>query len=400
MRRGKFCCFAPTGVDQEGKGWRRIGHAAGLHGIPHGRTRGQKATLWWGWTGRTGAVGAGYREWELLDSGRAGKRCGFRRFLTSWQNPVGAGTMAGLGARERRRGGIRWSKVQHWRGFSFISPHSPGWRVVDRRRASPGSAIRSAKWARFSGLARRKACRAVWRLRCISIVSNGFGWEPTRDCSGEGSYKRFVRVSQVPFSIVWAIARLDGTVGLGIGWTLLVLWRTGGVLAGADGLSNQDVLSLGAGATEPYGWVFRSGGIDRVHPRANGLAVDKQIQRPGTNGLVYFFGFRRPGTAVGGHRARRPMVGRAPRWKPLRGNTRRRVGLGTTATEMPLPPSGRYGVDWNSGGLARFMSAAAAVAAEPLRWSSPVCSWGERRFWRGNASSGIRATRWGALLGA
>jgi diguanylate cyclase (GGDEF)-like protein len=33
------------------------------------------------------------------------------------------------------------------------------------------------------------------------------------------------------------------------------------------------------------------GGIDRIHPTARGVAVDKSIQRPGTDGLVYFLEF-------------------------------------------------------------------------------------------------------------
>jgi diguanylate cyclase (GGDEF)-like protein len=106
-------------------------------------------------------------------------------------------------------------------------------------------------------------------------------------------YERFARVSQVPDAFIWAIAEgSDGTVWAGGTAGLFSLsggrWRRFGR---ADGLSDENVLSLGAGPDGTV-WVgYCSGGIDRVHPRANGLAVDKEVQRPGTNGLVYFLGF-------------------------------------------------------------------------------------------------------------
>jgi diguanylate cyclase (GGDEF)-like protein len=60
----------------------------------------------------------------------------------------------------------------------------------------------------------------------------------------------------------------------------------------ADGLSNQDVLSLGAGARGAIWIGYRyGGGIDRIHPTANGVAIEKGVQRPGTEGLVYFLEF-------------------------------------------------------------------------------------------------------------
>lgn len=59
-----------------------------------------------------------------------------------------------------------------------------------------------------------------------------------------------------------------------------------------NGLSNQEVLALGAGANGTIWIGYRfGGGIDRVHLKRGGLAVDKAVQRPGTDGLVYFLEF-------------------------------------------------------------------------------------------------------------
>ena len=67
---------------------------------------------------------------------------------------------------------------------------------------------------------------------------------------------------------------------------------SGRTLTKADGLSNTEVLSLGTG---PNGvlWVgYRfGGGIDRVHPQAVGVAIEKGVQRSGSDGLIYFLKF-------------------------------------------------------------------------------------------------------------
>ncbi len=93
---------------------------------------------------------------------------------------------------------------------------------------------------------------------------------------------------------MWAIAEgTDGTVWAGgIGGLFEYAdgkWKT---LTRASGLSNTEVLSLGAG---PNGviWVgYRfGGGIDRVHPQAGGVAIEKGVQRRGSDGLVYFLDF-------------------------------------------------------------------------------------------------------------
>ncbi len=66
-------------------------------------------------------------------------------------------------------------------------------------------------------------------------------------------------------------------------------WKT---LTRADGLSNTEVLSLGAGANGVV-WVgYRfGGGLDRVHSQAGGVVIEKGVQRSGSDGLIYFLDF-------------------------------------------------------------------------------------------------------------
>jgi diguanylate cyclase (GGDEF)-like protein len=106
--------------------------------------------------------------------------------------------------------------------------------------------------------------------------------------------QRFSRITELPSTRIWAIAEgSDGTIWAGGNGGLF------GYSAGrwknwtrADGLSNQEVLSLGAG---PDGvmWIgYRhGGGIDRIRPRPDGITVEKGVQRHGSDGLVYFLKF-------------------------------------------------------------------------------------------------------------
>jgi len=107
-------------------------------------------------------------------------------------------------------------------------------------------------------------------------------------------YQRFSRITELPSTRIWAIAEgTDGTIWAGGAGGLF------GYSAGrwknwtrADGLSNQEVLSLGAGADGTMWIGYRhGGGIDRIHPLPGGIAIEKAVQRPGSDGLVYFLEF-------------------------------------------------------------------------------------------------------------
>ena len=98
----------------------------------------------------------------------------------------------------------------------------------------------------------------------------------------------------MPETRVWAIAEgIDGALWAGGADGLFVNaaghWNK---YTQADGLSNREVLTLGAGPDGKIWIGYRyGGGIDRVSLAPKGLSVEKGIERPGTTGLVYFLGF-------------------------------------------------------------------------------------------------------------
>jgi diguanylate cyclase (GGDEF)-like protein len=107
-------------------------------------------------------------------------------------------------------------------------------------------------------------------------------------------FKSFSQVTELPATRMWAVAEAtDGTIWAGGTDGLFEFagghWKN---LTHADGLSNTEVLSMGAGpgGTMWVGYRF-GGGIDRVQPKAGGIAIQKGVERSGSDGLVYFLNF-------------------------------------------------------------------------------------------------------------
>ena len=107
-------------------------------------------------------------------------------------------------------------------------------------------------------------------------------------------YLRFSKVDELPSSRFWAVVEAtDGTMLAGGADGLF------GYAAGhwknytpADGLSNREVISLAAGADGRVWIGYRhGGGIDRIRLSGGKVAIEKAIQRPGTDGIVYFLEF-------------------------------------------------------------------------------------------------------------
>jgi diguanylate cyclase (GGDEF)-like protein len=99
---------------------------------------------------------------------------------------------------------------------------------------------------------------------------------------------------EVPSARIWAIAEgKDGAIWAGgVGGLYEYAAGRWKHFKKADGLSNLEVLSLGAGPDGAI-WVgYRfGGGIDRVHGTADGIRVERGVERRGTSGIVYFLAF-------------------------------------------------------------------------------------------------------------
>jgi len=277
------------------KGWRKIGFSSGLRGDVYAVLEDRQHSLWIGMLGRGLVQWRGYGEWESYSTASGLASDAVYEILPQPGGVVWAGTDGGLMRGERLPSGMRWGKVAGLQGLAVhavrAAPDGELWVGTEIRgvgRIDPRTG--SVQWlGEAQGLVGKAAYVVRFDRQQRLWAANEAGL-----FVATAPYKRFSRVGQVPSSRIWAIAEgSDGTVWAGGESGLFAFadgrWRN---FKQADGLSNLVVLSLGAGANGTM-WVgYRyGGGIDRVHLRAGGLAVEKGVQRRGTNGLVYFLEF-------------------------------------------------------------------------------------------------------------
>lgn len=293
---GRVLLPAPDGLlIQDEPGWQKIDRAAGLRGDVFTVFEDRQHSLWIGMAGRGLVEWRGYREWESYSVASGLVSEGVNEILPQAGGTVWAGTMGGLMRGVRQRYGIRWSVVPGLEGFTVhtvrAAPDGSLWVSTETQgvaRLDPRTG--NVRWfGEREGLLDRAAFilrfdreRRLW----VGTSAGLFLSEPP--------YARFARVGAVQRSLIWTIAEgSDGTIWVGGENGLFAFsgghWRN---FKRADGLSNLAVLSLGADAngTMWVGYEF-GGGIDRVHLQPGGLAVVKGVQRPGTDGLVYFLEF-------------------------------------------------------------------------------------------------------------
>ncbi len=280
---------------QDGTGWRTIDKSAGVNGVVYSSFEDRQHSLWIGLAGRGLVQLRGYGEWESYSSASGLPSDLVYEILPQPEGAFWLGTEAGLVRGQRDSTGIRWKKVAGLDTFPVHSVRAGArgdlWLGTETRgvaRMDPRTG--GIKWF---GEAQGLTGKAAYTIR---FDREQRLWAATEAGLFLASppYARFIRIGELPASRFWAIVEgTDGTVWAGGTGGLYALsgghWKN---FKPANGLSNQEVLSLGA-ADKGMIWVgYRfGGGIDRVRLRNDGLVVEKGVQRPGTNGLVYFFEF-------------------------------------------------------------------------------------------------------------
>jgi diguanylate cyclase (GGDEF)-like protein len=279
----------------DAKGWQTIGRSDGLRGTVYAAFEDHQHSLWIGTAGRGLVQWRGYREWESYstESGLASDLV--YEILPREDSSLWVGTEAGLYRGVRSQLGISFKPVAGLYGFPVHSlrksPDGDLWIGTETRGAARIDA-RTGKPEWFGekqGLIGKLAYTLRFdREQRLWIATDAGLFMAT------APYRKFSRITQLPSTRIWAIAEgSDGTIWAGgVGGLFEFAGGKWKILTKADGLSNTEVLSLGAG---PNGviWVgYRfGGGIDRVHPQASGVAIEKGVQRSGSDGLVYFLDY-------------------------------------------------------------------------------------------------------------
>ncbi len=296
-RDGHILLPSPEGLFiQEKNGWKAIDPSHGLRGVVYAVIEDQQHSLWIGTAGRGIVQWRGYGEWEAY-SAASGLADDIVYEIAHRPDAMWIGTEGGLFRGQFGSSGIRWSRVEELAGFAVhavqFAPDTSGtvWLGTEAR----GVAQLETRTGRLTWIDKSRG------LTGVSAYTLRFDRQKRMwICTDTGlffsnpPYRSFVRVREVPATRMWDTAQTaDGTVWAGGTDGLFALnngqWLRFGRSAG---LSNQEILALGA-APDGALWVgYRfGGGIDRVRLQSAKLAIDKGVERPGMEGLVYFFGF-------------------------------------------------------------------------------------------------------------
>jgi diguanylate cyclase (GGDEF)-like protein len=293
---GRILLTSPDGLlIGGGKGWQKIDRSVGLRGTVYSAFEDRQHSLWIGLAGRGLVQWRGYRDWESYSTESGLTSDIVYEILPRDDGSLWVATEAGLFRGVHRQFGMSFKKIA---GLDDLAVHSlrksPAgdiWIGTETRGAARIDA-RTGKTEWF-GEAQGLIGKAAYSLRFDSEKQL---WAATEAglFMARAPYRRFARIAELPPTRMWAVAQgTDGKLWAGgVGGLFEYTsgrWKT---LTHADGLSNTEVLTLGAG---PKGvmWVgYRfGGGIDRVYPQAGGANIEKGVQRPGTDGLIYFLEF-------------------------------------------------------------------------------------------------------------
>ena len=277
-------------------GWQKIDRSVGLRGTVYSAFEDRQHSLWIGLAGRGLAQWRGYREWESYSTGSGLGSDIVYEILPRNDGSLWVGTESGLFRGERKQFGIQWKSVP---GLGSSPVHSlqmdsDGNLWVGTETLGVGRLDVRTRTVEWFGENQGLAGKAAYTIR---FDREGRLWVATELglFMARAPYQGFSRVTELPSTRIWAVAQgTDGTIWAGGAGGLFQFaaghWTT---RTRADGLSNQEVLSLGAGADGTM-WVgYRyGGGIDRIHPNPDGtgtgVSIERGVQRPGSDGLVYF----------------------------------------------------------------------------------------------------------------
>ena len=290
---GRILLPSPDGLlIRDGKGWQKIDRSFGLRGAVYAVFEDRQHSLWIGLAGRGVAQWRGYREWESYSTASGLASDIVYEIQPQSNGTLWVGTEGGLLRGERQQSGIKWERVAGLDGLPVhsvrLGPNEDVWVGTEAHGAAHLD-VRTGIVQWFDE-AQGLLGKAAYTLR---FDHQQRLWAATEAglFVATPPYQKFSRIRELPATRIWAVAEgSDGTVWAGGGGGLFSYtdehWNN---FTLANGLSNQEVLSLGAGAngTMWIGYRF-GGGIDRVHLQPGGLAVEKGVQRGGTDGLVYF----------------------------------------------------------------------------------------------------------------
>ena len=297
---GRVLLGSPGGLlIHDRNGWQTIDRRNGLRGVIYSAFEDRQHSMWIGMAGRGLVRWRGYREWESYSAESGLESDIVYAILPQADGSLWVATEGGLVRGTPQKSGFSWKKVP---GLDTMPVHSlqmtstgdlwVGTETRGAARYNPRTG--SVEWF---GAPQGLTGKAPYTL-LLDREQNLWAATEVGLFVAKPPYLSFSRIADVPPARIWTVAQgSDGTIWAGGSGGLFAMvsgrWNN---WTKADGLSNQAVISLGAGAHGEMWIGYRfGGGIDRAHLRPGGLAIEKGVQRRGSDGIVYFLNFDRSG---------------------------------------------------------------------------------------------------------
>ncbi len=298
-REGRILIGTPEGLlIGDDAGWRLIDRHVGMRGGVYASFEDRQHSLWMGTGGRGLTQWRGYREWEGYSSQSGLPSDNVYEMLPQADGSIWVGTETGLVKGTPSGLGMTWTTV----AASGVSVHSlqmtPSgdlWFGTAGRGVAVlhGSTGQPQWFDKQQGLGGRLAFtirfdhqQRLW----VATEAGLFVSQPP--------YRSFTRIAELPGTWFWTVTEgADGTIWAG-GVDGLFSFASGRWQHWNrdNGLTNQAVVAIGADRDASV-WVGyqHGGGIDHVRLTAQVLKVQNGVQRPGSDGLIYFLNFDRSG---------------------------------------------------------------------------------------------------------
>ncbi len=295
-RGGRILLTSPDGLFiGDHNEWRKIDRSDGLRGTVYSVLEDRQHSLWVGLAGRGLLQWRGYREWENYSSKSGLTNDLIYEIVPRDDGSIWVATEGGLFRGVRKQLGLSFKPVAGMDGFPVHSVHAlpSGDLLLGTETRGVARFDPRTQKTEWFGDGQGLTGKAAYAL-CIDSEQNLWVASEVGLFVAHAPLRVFSRVVELPSTRFWnVIQSSDGTVWAGGAGGLFAFkdgtWRN---FTQRSGLSNQEVLSLGAG---PNGviWVgYRfGGGIDRVQLKSGGIAIEKGVERPGSDGLIYFLDF-------------------------------------------------------------------------------------------------------------
>jgi len=272
--------------------WRQIDHTMGVRGAVYRIFEDRQHSLWFCMAGRGVVQWRGYGEWENYTSASGLISDAVHTILPRPGGPIWVGMDGGLLRGERKSTGVEWKKIaavdgsivnvvrEGRDGALWIGTEPKGIARIDPRTSS-------VTWPTAGQYPLRDVSEMHFDQRGWLWIGTDVGLFLAKT---PNSKLAVTKISALPNVRIRAIVEQDdGTIWVGgIGGLYSYQGGKWKNWTQVDGLRDQQILSLGVGK-EGAIWVgYRFvGGMDRVHLTPGGLAVEKNVQRPGSSGIIY-----------------------------------------------------------------------------------------------------------------